>query len=71
MAAPNEQSPLDRQGPWPSLPLAAWQDTHDTLHMWMQVVDGDRHRRLPTLLAEEHRAQSVAATPCGGRTCLD
>lgn len=24
--------------PWPSLPLAEWQDTYDTLHMWAQVV---------------------------------
>jgi len=23
---------------WPELPLAAWQDTRDTLHMWMQIV---------------------------------
>jgi hypothetical protein len=23
---------------WPSLPLEAWQDTYDTLHMWAQIV---------------------------------
>jgi len=23
---------------WPELPLAAWQDTYDTLHMWTQIV---------------------------------
>src|SRR6266852_5070880 len=23
---------------WPALPLEAWQDTRDTLHMWTQVV---------------------------------
>ena len=23
---------------WPALPLEAWQDTHDTLHMWTQIV---------------------------------
>ncbi len=23
---------------WPELPLAAWQGTYDTLHMWMQIV---------------------------------
>ena len=23
---------------WPSLPLAAWQDTYATLHMWSQIV---------------------------------
>jgi uncharacterized protein DUF5996 len=29
-------------GVWPSLPLAEWQDTHDTLHMWMQIVGKTR-----------------------------
>jgi Family of unknown function (DUF5996) len=24
--------------PWPELPLAAWQDTYATLHMWTQIV---------------------------------
>lgn len=23
---------------WPELPLASWQDTYDTLHMWTQIV---------------------------------
>src|SRR5258708_39756606 len=23
---------------WPELPLEAWQDTYDTLHMWTQIV---------------------------------
>src|SRR5690349_24795125 len=23
---------------WPDLPLAAWQDTYATLHMWTQIV---------------------------------
>ena len=27
-----------REELWPSLPLHAWQDTHDTLHMWTQIV---------------------------------
>ena len=27
---------------WPSLPLAEWQETHDTLHMWMQIVGKTR-----------------------------
>jgi hypothetical protein len=25
-------------GPWPALPLQAWQPTYETLHMWLQVV---------------------------------
>src|SRR5262245_66449224 len=32
------QSHLDSTAPWPSLPLAAWQDTYATVHMWMQIV---------------------------------
>jgi hypothetical protein len=27
---------------WPSLPLQEWQATHDTLHMWMQIVGKTR-----------------------------
>ena len=27
---------------WPSLRLVEWQDTHDTLHMWMQIVGKTR-----------------------------
>ncbi len=23
---------------WPSLPLAAWQDTYSTLHRWTQII---------------------------------
>jgi hypothetical protein len=42
MVPQNEQSPVDSQAPWPSLPLADWQDTRDTLHMWMQVVGKTR-----------------------------
>jgi Family of unknown function (DUF5996) len=27
---------------WPSLPLDSWRDTHDTLHMWTQIVGKTR-----------------------------
>jgi uncharacterized protein DUF5996 len=30
------------QSAWPSLPLAEWQATHDTLHMWLQIVGKTR-----------------------------
>src|SRR5712691_1098793 len=30
------------QNAWPSLPLAEWQATHDTLHMWAQIVGKTR-----------------------------
>ena len=36
---PNDSSPIaHRAGGWPTLPLAAWQDTYATLHMWTQIV---------------------------------
>jgi hypothetical protein len=36
---------------WPSLPLADWRETHDTLHMWMQMVGKTRLALAP---AENH-----------------
>jgi hypothetical protein len=30
--------PMPHPDPWPKLPLAAWQDTYATLHMWTQIV---------------------------------
>lgn len=33
---------VDDHGVWPRLPLAEWQETHDTLHMWMQIVGKTR-----------------------------
>jgi len=32
------QTSVTKQDAWPELPLAAWQDTFATLHMWTQVV---------------------------------
>jgi hypothetical protein len=34
---------------WPSLPLAAWKDTRDTLHMWTQIVGKIRLKLAPHL----------------------
>ncbi len=35
----NDSSPRsDTMGRWPELPLAAWQDTYATLHMWTQII---------------------------------
>jgi Family of unknown function (DUF5996) len=30
------------EAPWPALPLAEWNDTRDTLHMWTQIVGKTR-----------------------------
>ncbi len=40
MATPANVRPADDL--WPSLPLAEWQDTRDTLHMWLQIVGKTR-----------------------------
>jgi hypothetical protein len=32
---------------WPELPLAEWQDTYTTLHMWTQVVGKIALARMP------------------------
>lgn len=40
---------LPRQQLWPPLPLADWQDTYATLHMWTQVVGKIRLARAPYL----------------------
>src|ERR1700678_1220519 len=35
--------------PWPELPLAAWKDTYDTLHMWTQIVGKIRMTLTPLI----------------------
>jgi hypothetical protein len=42
MVAPSKERPGNTPASWPSLPLAEWRDTHDTLHMWMQIVGKTR-----------------------------
>ena len=34
---------------WPELPLAAWRDTYDTLHMWTQIVGKIRMTLTPLI----------------------
>jgi hypothetical protein len=34
---------------WPELPLAAWQDTYDTLHMWTQIIGKIRMTLTPLI----------------------
>src|SRR5262249_49572079 len=34
---------------WPALPLREWEDTHDTLHMWTQIVGKIRLKLTPHL----------------------
>ena len=65
--------------PWPELPIAQWQDTQATLHMWTQIVGKTRLALAPS---ENHwwqvplylsaRGVTTSAMPCGDRTfCVE
>ncbi|MFB2919842.1 MULTISPECIES: DUF5996 family protein [Aerosakkonema] len=60
---------------WPSLPLAAWQDTYETLHMWTQIVGKIRLKLVPKInhcwnctLYVTPRGLTTASIPYGTRT---
>ncbi len=44
---------------WPELPLAAWRETCDTLHLWTQIVGKIRYARSPWLNHSWHVALYV------------
>ena len=46
---------------WPELPLAAWRDSYETLHLWTQVVGKIRLKRTPWLNHSWHVALYVTA----------
>ncbi|MDV2997718.1 MAG: hypothetical protein N4J56_007423 [Chroococcidiopsis sp. SAG 2025] len=47
MAVSVQSTPIDIV--WPSLPLAAWQDTYTTVHLWTQVIGKIRLALAPKL----------------------
>jgi len=60
---------------WPALPLAAWQDTYATLHMWTQIVGKTRLALAPmenhwwhVVLLPTARGLIAPAMPSGTRT---
>ena len=60
---------------WPELPLAAWRETRDTLHLWTQVVGKIRLARTPWLNHSWHvalyvtsRGLTTSPIPDGART---
>jgi len=60
---------------WPSLPLAAWQDTYATLHMWTQIVGKIRLVLSPPVnhwwhvtLYVTSRGLTTSPIPYGSRT---
>ena len=63
---------------WPALPLDAWQDTCDTLHMWTQIVGKIRLALAPPenhwwqVAALRHaRGLTTSPMPLGARTLRD
>ncbi|MCA1844088.1 MAG: DUF5996 family protein, partial [Actinobacteria bacterium] len=59
---------------WPPLPLAAWEDTRDTLHLWTQIVGKVRLALAPALnhtwqspLYVNARGLTTSLMPLGGR----
>ena len=60
---------------WPSLPLATWQDTYETLHMWTQIVGKIRMALAPKINHWWHstlyvtpRGLTTSTIPYGTRT---
>ena len=60
---------------WPSLPLAAWQDTYATLHLWTQIVGKVRLTCTPPINHSWHvtlyvtaRGLTTSPVPFGERT---
>src|ERR1039457_6657461 len=60
---------------WPPLPLEAWQDTYDTLHMWTQIVGKIRKTLTPLVnhwwnvtLYVTARWLTTSPIPYGART---
>jgi hypothetical protein len=75
MVASDKEPPVNDQGIWPSLALADWQDTHDTLHMWMQIVGKTRLALAPKQnhwwhvpLYVSARGLTTTPIPYGSRT---
>jgi len=53
---------------WPSLPLAAWQDTYETLHLWTQIVGKIRMALAPKINHWWH--STLYVTPRGLTTSV-
>src|ERR1700753_3652866 len=56
--APPAQSPT---ASWAELPVAAWRDTYDTLHLWTQIIGKIRFARSPWLNHSWHVTLYVTA----------
>jgi hypothetical protein len=61
--------------PWPEIPLAEWEDTRATLHLWTQVLGKIKLQRAPIAnhwwniaLQVTSRGFTTGPIPCGART---
>jgi len=66
---------MSRNDAWPELPLAAWSDTHSTLHLWLQIVGKARLAQTPWTNHSWHvtfyvtpRGLTTSTVPYGERT---
>ncbi len=66
------------RGPWPELPLAAWRETRDALHLWTQMIGKTLLARSPPQNHWWHTALRVTARgltgglpACDGDRALD
>lgn len=67
--SPSPTTPTERvMRPWPSIPVAGWQDTRDTVHLYTQVVGKIRLANEPTLNHWWISAMYVTTTPT--HSCL-
>jgi Family of unknown function (DUF5996) len=69
------QPPSNPNPSWPDLPLKAWSDTYQTLHLWTQIVGKIRLKRMPWINHSWHvtlyvtaRGLTTGAMPHGDRT---
>jgi hypothetical protein len=67
--------PIADANPWPALPLAEWEDTLATLHLWSQVLGKTKLRRAPVAnhwwngtLHLTSRGWTTGPIPAGSRT---
>ena len=66
-------TPSSARAPWPALPLDAWRETKDTLHLWTQIVGKIRLALAPMVnhwwqvpLYVNARGLTTSAMPYGG-----
>jgi hypothetical protein len=74
-ARPDDGRTIAPHDPWPALPLDAWQETYDTLHLWTQIVGKTRLALAPmenhwwqVVLYVTPRGLTTSAMPSGTRS---